>query len=357
MELAWADSVEMNMSTHASPPPTPSPDATPTPGRSGGPWLILALLAGIGVIGVLALRGGGTGTTIKPTAAVSAATTAERLSAAAAFFQAGEYAKAEGVLRLAVNDAGDDQEVRERLAESLLAQKKHAEAYEQYTEAIRIGPHRPDLFFAAGTMASQAGKPDMALGQYLAAQQADKTNATYPLYAAQMQLKLGQTDAAKASLLRAATLQPENAMPWGQLADIALNENNARIALQHVAKARAIQPDVLAWRLTEARAHKRVGDPAAAIKLLESLSPADRFNKDVLQTLAECDGMLSQPAQAAKRYADAFYAMPQDAELAYQGAVWFERAGQRRDAQWLAEQAANLGHKQAPGLLAKVSER
>jgi tetratricopeptide (TPR) repeat protein len=323
----------------------------------GGPWLILGLLAAIAIVAVLALRGGKGSGGMNSTMPPSPATIAERLQSASGFFQAGEYAKAEGVLRLAAIETPNDQEVRERLAEALLAQKKSAEAYEQYTEAIRIGPRRPDLDFAAGTMASQAGKLDLSLGHYQAAQEADKTNAAYPLYAGQVQLKLGQVDAAKASLLRAATLQPESAIAWGQLAEIALNENNTRIALQHVAKARAIQPEVLAWRLVEARAHKRIGEPAAGVKVLGGVAPADRLNREVLQTLAECHGMLSQPEKAAEEYALAAKAKPEEAEFAYQAAVWYERAGNKAEAQSFAKRAVELGHQRAPGLLAKVSER
>lgn len=266
----------------------------------------------------------------------------------------GQFADAIGVLARAVQTSPGDQELRERLANLYMGQKKPSEAYEQFTEAIRIGPKRPDLDFAAGTMASMAGRPDIAISHYLAAQEADKKNSKYPLYAGQLQLLQGQKEAGKASLLRVTLLEPDNAIAWGTLADVALQENNAHIALQHIAKARKIQPDYLAWRLIQARAHKRVGQAEEALLALEGVSEADRFNEFVLSTQAECFGLLAKPGEAAKRYAAAADALPAQIEFAYQAAVWFEKAKDQAKARDYAKRAATQGHKAAITLAERI---
>lgn len=320
---------------------------------------ILALMSGRRGSGFASMQskdpaGTSTGSMQSPAQAIDHEAVRAALARAADLEAQGQFADAIGVLARAVQTTPSDQELRERLANLYMGQKKPGEAYEQFTEAIRIGPKRPDLDFAAGTMASMAGKPDVAISHYLAAQEADKTNAKYPLYAAQLQLLQGQKEAGKASLLRVTLLEPDNAFAWGTLADVALQENNAHIALQHIAKARKIQPDFLAWRLIQARAHKRVGQAEEALLALEGVSDLDRFNEFVLSTQAECFGLLSKPGEAAKRYAAAADALPAQTEFAYQAAVWFEKAKDPAKARDYAKRAATQGHKGAITLAERI---
>lgn len=264
--------------------------------------------------------------------------------------------KAEVVLREAVLRHAEDQELRVAFGETLMALRNFPEAYEQYVAALAIGPRDPGVEFAAGTLASQIGKPDRALEHYAAAQAADPKNADYPLYLAQVQLNQNQIDAAKANLMLAARLDPERAIVWGTLAEIAVRENKVNIALQHVARARELQPKVGTWRVIEARALKRKGDVEPALLVLKGMDVAERRQEPVLRLIAECYGMLDRPADAAAAYADASDAAVRDGALAHEAATWFARAGDTERATFYALRAKQNGEAQAAKLLERLGK-
>lgn len=278
------------------------------------------------------------------------------LSASASYAGRGDLGLAEGILRDAVGQYAEHQELRLRLGEVLMQQKKYADSYEQYVAALAIGPRTHETEFAAGTMASLSGQHDRAREHYAAAQAAEPRNAKYALYLAQTQLKVGENEAAKANLLMAANLKPDDAQAWGMLADIALRENNVGIAIQHIAKAREIQPHYGAWRLIDARAQKRNGDPQAALIVLLGMDEVERHDPAVLRLIAECYGMIDRPHDAAETYARASDAKKDDADLAYEAATWYARADRNDQAMVYARRAFSLGHAQAPKLVERLGQ-
>ncbi len=274
------------------------------------------------------------------------------LTAVRQYLRDGEAGKAELILREALDSAPRNQDARILLAEALLGQDKAGDAYEQYVEAIAIGPDHAELEFAAAAVANTAGLPDRAEEHYWKAQSLDPSNPKHPLYLAQIQRKLGRVDEAKASLLRATTLDPGLAIGWGVLADIALEENKLSLARQHIAKAREAEPGTARWRLIEARILRRDNNPEGAVRLLRSLPEEELlFDPALLTELATCYAMLARPDDAAGLYMMASARRPEDADLAYDAAVWLDRAGRARDAQVFAAAAANRGHQKARELL------
>ncbi len=276
------------------------------------------------------------------------------LDSARKYMNEGEWGKAEAILRQAAMEHPEEQEIRIALAEDLVAQKKFTEAYDQYEKALAIGPREGKIEFAAGLVANTAGKPDRALEHFFAAQTADPASSAYALNLGLVQRKLNDLDGAKANLLRAANLDPTNAYAWGVMADIALGENNVGIALQHIARARGLQPESRDWRLIEARALKRKGEPERALMILLPIEVSQRREPQVVRLIAECYGMLQRPADAAAALADASLAAPTDGELAYDAAVGFERAGDRANAVEFAERGKMLGHPGAAKLLERM---
>lgn len=277
------------------------------------------------------------------------------LDAARALMTRSQWAKAETVLRQAAMKFPEEQEIRLALAETLLARDRLADSYDQYVKALAIDPSDPKIQFAAGQVASKAGFTERAEEHFSMAQGADRTNPAYPLMLGMVQRKLGNVEAAKASLLRAANLDPENAFSWGAMADIALSENKVDLALQHVDRARRLQPESKDWRLIEARARKRKGEADKALMLLVPMDPSQRRELPVVRLIAECYGMLGKPVDAANAYADAFEADAANAELAYEAAGAFERAGNRTKAIEYANLAKSLGHPDAANLLGRLS--
>ncbi len=274
------------------------------------------------------------------------------LSGARQYLRDGEPGKAEAILQEAIAAAPADQDARILMGEALLGLERPRDAYERYVEAIAIGPDHAELEFATAAVANTAGLPDRAEEHYWKAQTLDPTNPKHPLYLAQIQRKLGRSDEAKASLLRATKLEPGLAIGWGVLADMALEENKLSLARQHIAKARAIEPANTRWRLIEARILKRDNEPEAAVRLLRSL-PDDELLADpnLLAEAAACYAMLSRPDDAAGLFMLASARSPDDAALAFDAAVWLDRAGRPSDAEVFASAAANRGHQKARELL------
>lgn len=231
-----------------------------------------------------------------------------------------------------------------RAAREAAARRQDAiDAYEQVLIALDIGPRTADVEFRAGLLASESGQPEAAIEHFQAARAADATNADYPLYLAQSQLATGEVLAAKASLLAAVNLDPDNATAWGTFAEIALRENSLDLALQHVRKARALQPDNTVWRLIEARTLKRQGHAEEALLVLTALPAPEQRDAPVLSLIAECYALLGRLGDAANRYADASDRRATDPALARQAAEWLRRAGELDRAAQYADRAAMLG--------------
>ncbi len=332
----------------------------PGAGRRGASRvLVVVLLAALvllaaGMIYVLAFPGAA-----RPNPGAGGAATAanqKALAVAESAFREGEYGKAVRLLEDVIRQDAQDQEPRLLLAQAYCGLKQFADAYKQMEAAIAIGPAAPELHFDAGTIANQAGLAERALEHYAMAQTARPGEARYPLYLAMIQLKLGQTAPARASLVRAVTLSPELAEGWGTLAELELRENAPGLALDHARKARDLQKTVARWRIVEARALARQGDPRAAASVVMALDERERIKPEALAVLAQCFGLLEQPRDAAEAYALAGQARPDDGEVHYQAAAWFQRAGESALARKHARRARDLGHPQAEALLAGLPE-
>ncbi|MBC7833967.1 MAG: tetratricopeptide repeat protein, partial [Phycisphaerales bacterium] len=232
-------------------------------------------------------------------------------------------------------------------------------------KALALGPPPPgdpQLHFQAGTVASKAGRLDRAEEHYSMAQQGNPSEAKYPLYLAMIQLKSEppQTDAAAASLLRAIRLNPDLAEAYGTLGQIYLQQNKLGIALRNVQRATALQPTVARWRVVEAKVLKRQGQPELAATVLQGLDAAQRRSPEIMGVLAECYGMMKKPGLAAAMYAEAYEGSGSkgaaEAGLAYEAAVWHERAGDETGAIKYAKAAAGFGHAEAAGLVARLGK-
>jgi tetratricopeptide (TPR) repeat protein len=280
----------------------------------------------------------------------------EAAESARALMTKRKWAEADILLIRATQRNPDHRDLRLARAECLVAMKRHADAYTQYEKALAIGPREPGIDFAAGIAARESNQSDRAVEHFSMAQAADPHKADYAFALGQMQRKQGNLEACKASLLRAANLEPANAFVWGALAEIALGENNVNLSLQHVAKARELQPDSSEWRLIEARGHKRKGEPQKSLSVLNSIESRQRRDPAVARLMSECYGMLGRAADAASLMADAALASPTDGPLAYDAALAFDRAGNKPKAIEFARYAQASGHEPAVKLLSKLTE-
>lgn len=263
----------------------------------------------------------------------------------------GDYPAAEAILSRAVGQYPEDQDLRVAFGEMLIAQKRTREAYDQYLAALAIGPRDAELEYRAGMLSVELGEHGRAAEHFAAARAAQPGVPQYGLMLANEQLQTGETTAARATLLQVTVLDPDEPLAWGALANIGLRLGENSIALNHARRAIALDPDQPAYRLYEARALKRMGKPEEALLVLTALPETTRRNPEYLRTIGECFGLLGRPGEAAARYEAAFAAEP-NATLAFETALWHDRAGEDALATEWMHKAQGLGHQRAGEWLA-----
>lgn len=292
-----------------------------------------------------------------PAPAIASSATADAvLHVASTLLQQNDPKRAEAVLAAAVRQHPDDPQLRLALGRVLVRLERPQDAYAHYEAALATGATGPEVHFEAGTVANMAERRDRAIEHYAAAQAADPSDARFPLYLAQVQRAAGDRAAAKKNLLLAATLDDAQPIAWGTLADMELEDNRPGVALQHVAKARALEPRAAIWRVIEARALKRQNEPGRALMVLEGIEGEERASLPVLRLVGECFALLGRPGDAAERFVQACERPGASAELCFETATWLERAGEPDRALRYAKIAAMQGHQPAQALTQRLTE-
>lgn len=359
--------------------PLRSPAVQRGPFREGkvtlGLVIILALILTIAVLVVLALKPSSTPSQangadsnlgqvdkIANTAAASDVKTplSQRidavLNAATTLTRDTKYSQAQAVLLQAAQEFPTEQRIQQELGNVYLAQQQVDNAYQAYSKALQIGPATAALELMAGSAANMSDRLEEAESHFLAAQKSDPSDFKATIFLAQVQIKQEKHDAAKANLLIASKLKPEAALPWGNLAEIALRENKLEIAKQHIAKARELDPVANIWRIIEARILKRDNKPQQALEILIGLPEEEQFEPVILETMLQCYGMLSRPADAAKLASRASDANPARGDLAMQAAQWCERANDVPGALEMASRARDCGETGAEDFIKRLSQ-
>ena len=240
--------------------------------------------------------------------------------------------------------------------QALVSLGKKDKALEAFERACFVGPDSAVNRDFAATLAAELGLDTQAVSHWARAQQLAPDNPKYPLYRAQVERRLGKVDEAKASLMLAGGLDPDIGVVWATLAAIALDENNPEMVLQHIARARALEPGNVSYRVIEAKGLRRLNRPGDALTLLGALDEASRTNLDVVEEMALCYGMLSKPKDAAALYDAALAKRPDDGPLALTTAEWFERAGDKATALDRAQRAAMLNARGAREMVERLQK-
>jgi tetratricopeptide (TPR) repeat protein len=136
---------------------------------------------------------------------------------------------------------------------------------------------------------------DRAIEHYGRAKQLEPKNPIHPLYLGMVQIKAGKDREAMTSLVTATVLNPDLAAAWGSMGELELRNNQLDLALQHIEKARKLEPDSVKWRIAEAKIHKRQNEPAKALDLLVNLPEKQRYSADAIPVVADALAMLKQP--------------------------------------------------------------
>lgn len=284
-------------------------------------------------------------------------TAAAVLDAAHRMLAEDRVGEAGAVLAEAVRTYPDDAEIQRMHGDVLMQQERFDDAYSAYEAVLALGERSAGVEFTAGTLASMTGQTGRALEHFAAAALAEPGNADYALYHGQALIAEGEVDAGRAQLVRATVIDDSRAVAWGALAELALRENKVSLALQHAAKARTLEPERTAWRVIEARAATRGGEPQRALDVLEGLDDAHRAEPGVLEALAGAYGMMREPARALAAYERAVQHTTSDPELTLEAALWAERAGEIERAIELAERAGMLGEARGADLASRLRSR
>lgn len=238
--------------------------------------------------------------------------------------------------------------------QALVSMDKKPAALEAFERACFVGPDSAINRDFAATIAADIGQDEQAAAHWAMAQQLAPDNPKYPLYRAQVLRRLGRTEEAKAQLMLAAGLDESIGVAWATLAAIALDENKPDIVLQHIRRARALEPGNISYRVIEAKGLRRLNRPADALTLLGALPDNERAILEVVEEMALCYGLTNQPAEAASLYVHACDRNPNDGRVALTAAEWLERAGDRASALARAEHAAMLGQPGAREMVARL---
>lgn len=324
----------------------------------------LALAAGLVVVALQATRSATPGTAPASNAQAHSTSAADRaaaakkaMDAAAAQIDAGEIETALVILEGALVELPRDQQLRLMYAEALAMSGDFASAYEQADQAISLGADHPEYRHATAMYANRAGLPEQAEAQWLMAQKLDATNPKYPLSLGLIQYKLLNLAEAKKNLLVATRLAPDAAEAWAVLAQIALDEDHPSVGLQHIARARSLEPEMWQLRLTESRLLRRENRPSEAAQVMLDIDESILLmNNIALEEAAASLGMLNDHARAAALYTQAAAQRPRDNELAYWAAFWLDRAGDQKRAFDYARRAELAGHPLAGSLRERLAE-
>lgn len=275
----------------------------------------------------------------------------EILGAVQVYVRNEQFPQALTVLENAAAQYPGDQEIRLALGDLYMMRQRFSEAYDQYQAGIEIGPPTAAAEFTAGTLANMLERPEAAEMHYNRAMKLDPSNPDTPVYLAAIHMKANRLEDAKLSLALAGKLAPESARVFAMRSEIAMRENKLVIALEQIRRARALDPQNLGWLLQEARVLKRDRNPEGALELLTALPQASLEEPDTAYLLAECFGAIGKPAEAASRLMDLAQKRRADPRLAFEVALWLQRAGEQEEAVQWANRAAMMGHERARGWL------
>lgn len=158
---------------------------------------------------------------------------AVRLALAKALMQSHQVAQARTVLEGA-KDADSSPDVQFGLAQVALVQGDLTQANAAFNRAIALRPGQTQLVEDAGLLLMRTNQYSAALDRFTQATTAEPGNAMYWLASARAQLALNQPAPARASLEKAAKLQPDWLPVVGALALIDVRQGQGAAALAEV---------------------------------------------------------------------------------------------------------------------------
>lgn len=262
------------------------------------------------------------------------------------YINKGEFESADTILASALRQLPNNQELRILNAELRMMQERPVEAYEEIKMAYKIGPEDPELRYLAASYANQAGLVGDAIAETRKAiAMSDRPDVRYFRFLGALQFKEGEIADARATLLIALRNDDSQPQIYGMLAEMDLSEGGSEKGLEFARKAKELDPDQFAYRVTESRLLRRLGRLEESLTVLTSIDEYTRLTnapvlRDVILTLQALD----QRDKAADFATRAAQASPDNREIAMMAADALDAAGRLEQAVEFAQRARMLGH-------------
>lgn len=262
------------------------------------------------------------------------------------YFLRDDLESADAILADALRQLPNNQDLRLLNAELRLLQDRPVEAYDEIQMAYKIGPDDPEIRYAAANYANQAGLTEDAITEVRKAiAMSQNPDIRHFRFLGALQFKAGRIPDGRATLLIA--LQQDDQQPeiYGMLAEMDLSEGGSEKGLEFARKARELDPDQFAYRITESRLLRRLGRFEDALASLTSVDEYTRLtNAVVLRDVVITLQALEQRDRAADFAVRGAQASPESREIAMIAADALDAAGRLEDALEYADRARMLGH-------------
>ena len=130
---------------------------------------------------------------------------------------------------------------------------------------------QPEVLTLRGTAYAMSGKTSAASAAFAEARQIDPQSAAPLIAEAPLLLRVGEYDRAKALVIQATELEPNNAMAWYQLGTVQHGQGDRKGALVSFDKAISLQPKLVDAHVSRAAVLLSLGNQAEAAQVLARL--------------------------------------------------------------------------------------
>ncbi len=213
------------------------------------------------------------------------------------------------------------------LAQAMIHDEQYEQAYEQFNLSLELDGQQPEVQLLAGTLAYKLDRLNDAVRHYSMAVGLAPANPRYRLHLAQVYLRQRQDEQARNELLAALRADSSMHEAYAALAQLYAQQNKITLALAQTQKAVEHTPVSEPAKRVQYLRHQtklllRDNRPQEALLTLESLTPDQRAQPQVMADMATCWSMLDQPDRAAQLYEQAAAANPTRWRLVAMATSW-----------------------------------
>lgn len=218
-------------------------------------------------------------------------------------------------------------------------------ADERYTAALLHAGETPSvsLLHEAGISATGVDDVERALRLHMKAASLDPTGAKHAIFTGNLLARLNRPEEARAWFGKAVAIDEGEPWGWAGLAESHRQDGAFEDALKSIRTARSVAPEMVGFRVAEARILRESGRPRDAAMLLFAIDPEQRATRLVTPELAAACRMMEDHRREAEAWEALHARNPDDLDAMTEvAAAWIRAGDQARAASWLGA-AENAG--------------